>query len=92
MQMEYISDYYQTKDLNLAAFLFFQDIPFEGLERHDNYYLFTFSRRDECVEFERAYWKDALVSVLDFCNAQRVLKSRLHQEKQSKRVGDSINA
>lgn len=84
MNIEYLQDYFQTKDLNLSCFLLARGLPFEGLEKGGDHFLFTFSNRNQCMLLEREFWRGSPINVLAFCNAQKTLKTKLFQEKNEK--------
>ncbi|PIR43379.1 hypothetical protein COV24_02960 [candidate division WWE3 bacterium CG10_big_fil_rev_8_21_14_0_10_32_10] len=71
-----IEKYYKTKDLNEASYIYFLKIPFEGLVKKENFYLFVFPNSKETQKASMEYWSNnAIGNIKEFADAQKTLKN-----------------
>ena len=72
MNME---NYYRTKDLSEASFLYASGKKLTKLEQDNSKFWFLFDDKPSCEQLVEAYWqKDAIVNAKEFADAIRSLK------------------
>ena len=77
----YMNDYFQTKDLSEAAFLYTSGQKLIGLDRNDIKIYFVFQDGEECEKLVSSFWsKEARVNAKDYSDGIRTLKALIFKQ------------
>ena len=73
-------NYYETQNINLAAYLISDGHKLQGTDRGNGKMLFLFENTSDVAEAKDNFFMDGLVPVNTFANNLRYLKTILYQK------------
>lgn len=77
-----MNEYYKTKDLAEAGFLFTKNKKLVSIDREGRTCWFVFENKNECEELSKKFWfQDALIPSKSFYEAIQTLKNRIFNYK-----------
>lgn len=73
-----MDEYYKTRDLAEASFLFTKNIKLFSIKREGKICWFLFENKKECENLSKQFWfQDALIPSKSFYEAIQTLKNRI---------------
>lgn len=77
-----MNEYYRTRDLAEASFLFTKSQELVSIDREGKICWFLFQNKEQCEELSKQFWfQDALIPSKSFYEAIQTLKNRIFNHR-----------